>query len=500
MAIRQYDISLDTKVRISNVVIRGRLGDGKGSIVANVTVFNDGKRYNFTGLTPQYEAKLADGSNIIRDKSGFTNNVPADGSFTYTFPSEMFSVEGYAKASYFTFLDSVGAKQSTFDIAVEVVGTALDGKLAESYVSEIDKEISAINSELTAVNKNVTTATTAANKVISDIAANAVVKTTDTANWQKYALTGSAGTSMRLTNADLNTVFSAGFYYCSSPVTNAPTGATSGYLSVFVGNASTSSNTSYVYQEYYSYTLSTKHIRQKKQNTDIWSDWEQQLRNSDTLSYQRYKLTTDNGSIQTVDSVDLLDSSDTTVKNIYVTGAINNPTEVGAAGFYKRNPRSNGYTEVFYSAVGDNSLYRNVYNAGTGNWKGWVRFADNSDVTAIKGTNTGWLPLTLLNGVTASTTCYYRFYSTNGIYYLSLKGTLNAITTRDTVVAKLPATVVEQLDRVLTWVGHTSVNATTARINRWSIEVDGSIKFTASNYGTAGESGAWNPLDVTLTL
>ncbi|EUJ34284.1 BppU family phage baseplate upper protein [Brochothrix campestris] len=224
------------------------------------------------------------------------------------------------------------------------------------------------------------------------------------------------------------------------------------------------------------------------------------VKTTDTSEWQKYKITEETGAAITVNGLDLLATNDLTMKNVYVTEAKNAPSNIGASGYFKRNVRSTGYIEVFYSSFGNNAVYRNAYNAGTSSWLGWVQLANQADVTALKGTNTGWLPLTLLNGVTASTTCYYRFFSTNGIYYLSLKGVLNTITTPNTVIAKLPATVTAQLDRSLTWVGNTSNLTNTAKTNRWTISANGDIAFTSSNFGTAGESGAWNPLDVTLTL
>ena len=177
-------------------------------------------------------------------------------------------------------------------------------------------------------------------------------------------------------------------------------------------------------------------------------------------------------------------------------GATNNPTGTtswlrGTASTYGKNSNVLAY---------DKSGIMYVVVCANGIWGSWDKTALSSDLQVIKGSNTGWLPLPLLNGATAATPCFYRFYSTNGIYYLSFKGTLNTLSPRGVIIAKLPAEVTAKIDRALTWVGNTSVSSNKASFNRWIVEVDGTIKFTASSFGDAGESGPWNPLDVTLTI
>ena len=213
---------------------------------------------------------------------------------------------------------------------------------------------------------------------------------------------------------------------------------------------------------------------------------------------QLQKITNDDGSSITVSGYDLLNVEDVKNYDGYVTNPKNSPSS-GGSGYFKRKYRD-GYIEITFAPHSQKIVYRNAYNFSTKLWVGWEKMVTSSELASVIGSNTGWLPLPLLNGVTASVTCYYRFYSTNGIYYLSFKGVLNTLPTRDVIVAKLPADVATKIDRPLTWVGNTSASANAARFNRWVVEMDGKIKFATSNFGTDGESGAWNPLDVTLTL
>lgn len=213
---------------------------------------------------------------------------------------------------------------------------------------------------------------------------------------------------------------------------------------------------------------------------------------------QFQKITNDDGSSITLSGFDLLNVEDVKNYDGYVTNPKNAPPSSGS-GYFKRKYRD-GYIEITFAPHSTKDIYRNSYNGGTKKWVGWEKMVTSSELASVIGSNTGWLPLPLLNGVTASTPCFYRFYSTNGIYYLSFKGVLNTLPTRDVIIAKLPAEVTTKIDRPLTWVGNTSVSANTARFNRWVVEADGTIKFAISSFGTDGESGAWNPLDITLTL
>lgn len=232
---------------------------------------------------------------------------------------------------------------------------------------------------------------------------------------------------------------------------------------------------------------------------DSWSGW---VKVATEKEAQMRKITADTGA----PLYDLNSSKDLFAEIIawgngfftfYLSaGATNNPTGTnswlrGTASTYGKNSNILAYDK-------DGIMY--VVVCANGIWGSWDKTALSSELQVIKGSNTGWLPLPLLNGVTASAACYYRFYNTNGIYCLSFKGTLNSISTRDVIIAKLPADVLSKIDRPLTWIGNTSLSSNKAQVNRWSIEIDGSVKFNASSFGAAGESGAWNPLDVTLTI
>ncbi|SLN00304.1 Phage protein [Brachybacterium faecium] len=310
----------------------------------------------------------------------------------------------------------------------------------------------------------------------------------DVATTQKRKITSDNGAPLYELNSSNDlfaeiTTWGNGFFtfYLSAGATNNPTGSTSWLR----GTASTYGKNSNVLaydKDGAMYTVVCAN--------GVWGIWGKQ---------QMYKTTADDGSSLTLSNYDLLNTADISNFDGYVTNSLNAPSGMSASGFVKRKYRA-GYIEVTFAPHSQKDVYRNSYNDASKTWVGWEKAINQSDLTPLIGSNTGWLPLPLLNGVTASTPCFYRFYSTNGIYYLSFKGVLNTLSTRDVIIAKLPAEVITKIDRPLTWVGNTSVAANAARFNRWVVEIDGTIKFAISNFGSAGESGAWNPLDVTLTL
>lgn len=146
--IRLYKMVLDSKNEHSALVIKGRLGDKLGAVRVDIAVLDQGKVFDFTGLTPKFEAKLADGSNIVKDSRNFSNVKSKEGKFSYLFPDALFSVPGTTLSAYFTFVDAKNNKQSTFDIVIKIVGMALDGRLATSYVSEVDGQITDIKNTM----------------------------------------------------------------------------------------------------------------------------------------------------------------------------------------------------------------------------------------------------------------------------------------------------------------------------------------------------------------
>lgn len=379
-------------------------------------------------------------------------------------------------------------------VTADTATKAIDSTVTKA-TTDIAKTVSDGQKKITDTsNTAVATVDAKAKEVTDAIKDNQVVKITETANWQKAKLSNDDGTSLSVPPAikDWLLITDSGNYAINtdSVPENRPPSGTYFSLTVLIRDSRSRVLLAYDIEKTNSFIRTMVGGK--------WRAWEQFGIDKEAKNYQKLKITNDDGSSITLRDYDLLNTTDVSNFDGYVTTASNAPS-TNNTGYFKRKYRSS-YIEITFSPHSTKDVYRNSYNNWIKSWVGWEKMVTSSELASVIGSNTGWLPLPLLNGVTASTPCFYRFYSTNGIYYLSFKGTLNTLSTRDVIIAKLPAEVATKIDRALTWVGNTSVSSNTARFNRWIVEVDGTIKFTASNFGTDGESGAWNPLDVTLTL
>lgn len=171
----------------------------------------------------------------------------------------------------------------------------------------------------------------------------------------------------------------------------------------------------------------------------------------DVVDYQKKKITADDGSTITIKNYDLLNTTDVSNFDGYSNTAINMPAGVHKAGYIKRKIRE-GSIEVTYSPYNLNTVYRNSYDPETKVWAGWVQFANQTDVTALKGSDTGWITYNTINGVLANTAfngsgengydCAHRKITSNGITRLLLRVNISNIATESVIFANLPKNIV----------------------------------------------------------
>lgn len=181
------------------------------------------------------------------------------------------------------------------------------------------------------------------------------------------------------------------------------------------------------------------------------SDLQLLVKSSDTDMWQKQKITNDDGSTITIKNYDLLNTTDVANFDGYSNTTINMPDGVHKAGYIKRKNRE-GFIEVTYSPYDLNTVYRNSYNPETKAWTGWIQFANQTEVTAIKGTDTGWITYKTINGVLANASftsehengykCAYRKITANGVTRLLLRVNISNITSEGVVFANLPNGIV----------------------------------------------------------
>lgn len=138
MAIRTYDILLDSYNSTMPEPIVGRQGDKNGAVTLNVTLSDRGNPIYLSGQTINLMAETANGTAIIADNGGVTITDATNGKFTYAVPNALWSEAGKIKKAYFSLIDNKG-QQTTYDL-IFIVKKAIDisQDKADDYVTIID--------------------------------------------------------------------------------------------------------------------------------------------------------------------------------------------------------------------------------------------------------------------------------------------------------------------------------------------------------------------------
>lgn len=142
MAIRTYDLTLDTKNDIMPDIVFGRQGDRTGAVRANVTLTDSSSPINLTNKRLIFKAKTADGTYIVLDSYNFTIVDAANGKFTYDFPNALWSEAGRIKNAYFSLYGDDNVAESTFGL-IFVVQESVDMNEEQKtdYITIVDQTI-----------------------------------------------------------------------------------------------------------------------------------------------------------------------------------------------------------------------------------------------------------------------------------------------------------------------------------------------------------------------
>lgn len=207
------------------------------------------------------------------------------------------------------------------------------------------------------------------------VCANGVWRTWGKA--QMYKTTEDDGSSLTLAGYDLlNTSDVANFDGYVTTATNSPTTSSSGYFK-------RKYRAGYIEITFSPHT--SKEVYRNSYNgvTKVWVGWEKIISQSDTVTYQKQKITNDDGSTIVIANYDLLNTTDVSNFDGYSNTAINMPNGVSQAGYIKRKYRG-GLIEVTYSPYSSNAVYRNSYNSITNSWIGWEKLVTASELAASK--------------------------------------------------------------------------------------------------------------------
>lgn len=151
MAIRTYDILLDSYNSTIPEPIVGRQGDKNGAVALHVTITDRGTAVDLTGQTINLMAETAKGTAVVADNAGVTLTDAASGKFDYDIPNALWSEAGKIKKAYFSLNDSSG-QQTTYDL-IFIVKKAIDisQEKADDYIAVIDGTVRDLQSKVDAI-------------------------------------------------------------------------------------------------------------------------------------------------------------------------------------------------------------------------------------------------------------------------------------------------------------------------------------------------------------
>ncbi|WP_338230752.1 BppU family phage baseplate upper protein [Lactiplantibacillus paraxiangfangensis] len=94
MAIRTYDILLDSHNTMMPEPITGRAGDKTGAVAINATLADNGAPVSLVGKTTMFMANAPDGKHVIADTDNFKITDAPNGQFTYNVPNNLWNFRG----------------------------------------------------------------------------------------------------------------------------------------------------------------------------------------------------------------------------------------------------------------------------------------------------------------------------------------------------------------------------------------------------------------------
>lgn len=153
MAIRTYEILLDSYNSTIPEPIVGRQGDKNGAITLHVTITDRGTAVDLTGQTINLMAETAKGTAVVADNLGVTLTDAVNGKFDYAIPNALWSEAGKITRAYFSLNDTNG-QQTTYDL-IFIVKESVDisqGK-ANDYITIIDGTLRDLQTKIDAIYK-----------------------------------------------------------------------------------------------------------------------------------------------------------------------------------------------------------------------------------------------------------------------------------------------------------------------------------------------------------
>ncbi|WP_438465229.1 BppU family phage baseplate upper protein [Staphylococcus pseudintermedius] len=224
------------------------------------------------------------------------------------------------------------------------------------------------------------------------------------------------------------------------------------------------------------------------------------------LNWQKSKMTQDDGNIEVLQGFDFNNPQFMVPKNTgfyYVDSGVNGSekgitTPYGYLQFIKS--KNGGLAEIIFrpsSSSNPNNKSMFVIRKNNNVWGEWTQYTNNFS-------DTGWLPLNLINGVQSygsTYTPYYKLVNNSGDITLKLKGAVSNITTNDTAIATLPGNIAKLITSTFSFTQNSSIKNGLATTARWTVSTAGEIKMERTSFAVSEmKSSDWYPINIVIPL
>lgn len=163
----------------------------------------------------------------------------------------------------------------------------------------------------------------------------------------------------------------------------------------------------------------------------------------DFTNWQKHKLTNDSGNQITnfYDGNPMTNDNLLSAKSGFYFNLKAQDSPSGATGYVFIQKNEGNGRKIYYSSYNRNDLYIKTYSESIG-WIEWENLSNDY-------IDTGWQPLSLINGTTQAGTANqpkYRLVSINDTNLLFFKGAVTNITAKTMTVAKIPKNILQKMD------------------------------------------------------
>ena len=216
-----------------------------------------------------------------------------------------------------------------------------------------------------------------------------------------------------------------------------------------------------------------------------------------TSNWQKHKLTNDSGNqiLNFNSSNPMTNDNLLSAKSGFYFNLEAQDSPSGATGYVFIQKNEGNGRKIYYSSYNRNDLYIKTYSESIG-WIEWKNLSNDY-------IDTGWQPLSLINGTTQAGSANqpkYRLVTINDTSMLFINGAVSNISSKTMVFAKLPTNISQKISGYTQYT-KASINSynNTMTIYNITLNLNGELKITLEPNSTADSNSVYY-IEGTITL